>query len=77
MAKKVYRVSIYTQRGTYLDFDAEYTRRADAKQSFMMRAAGRLAERDQCVLLSCGNVTMAAKSTDGHAVELSAAYFTE
>jgi hypothetical protein len=76
-SKSTYRVSVYTDRGTYLEFDAEFTARGRAVAAFHAQAARHVRNTDACVLLSRGNGTLASKSTDHRHVELHAAFYGE
>lgn len=70
-----YRVSHYRQRATALVFDQEYTQKAVAYVAFQRLAAEHIADSDCCILLSRGETTLAAKSTDETRVELYPAYY--
>lgn len=77
MVKPTYRVSVYTARATYLEYDMEYSSRPRAIAAFHCHAARHIRNADACVLLSLGNVTLASKSTDGRFVELHQAFYQE
>ena len=82
MLTKIYDVTLYLERGEVRDWREEFTSLAKATHAFHTLAGHALANPDACVTLcrvtspSTGTV-LASKSTDGRAVEFSAAFYVE